>query len=147
METISHWMQQDHVEIDAIAESALAAAGARDLATLASEGGRFLERLGRHIEMEERVLFAAFEERTGMTAAGPSVQMRVEHDQMRPILDSMQAALAARDGAAWQQAARSLHEILVPHNLKEEQMMYPMLDRAMGPDAESLLADVRAMAL
>jgi iron-sulfur cluster repair protein YtfE (RIC family) len=147
METISAWMQNDHVHIDAIAERALAAAAARDGAALEREAELFLSRLRRHIEMEEGVLFPAFEQRTGMSASGPSLQMRDEHEQMQPILQQMQAAAAALDGAAWQHAARALHEILIPHNLKEEQMMYPMLDDAMGADAQALLDEVKVMAL
>ena len=147
METISSWMQNDHVLIDAIAERATAAAEARDGATLEREAGHFLSRLRRHIEMEEGVLFPAFEQRTGMADGGPSVQMRVEHEQMRPILQQMQDAAAAADGTAWQRAAQALHDILLPHNIKEEQMMYPMLDEAMGADAQALLDEVKEMAV
>ncbi len=87
MESISSYMQQDHALIDTIAERAVAAAQARDWTALQREGPDFLRRLRRHIEMEEQVLFPAFEQRTGMTAAGPSAQMRVEHEQMKPILE------------------------------------------------------------
>ncbi len=146
MESISSYMQQDHVLIDGIAERAAASAQARDWAALAREGHEFLRRLRQHIEVEEQVLFPAFEQRTGMSAAGPSVQMREEHVQMQPILAQMQDAVAAQDGAGYLQAAKMLLEILVPHNQKEEQMMYPMLDDAMGQDAQALLADAKAMA-
>lgn len=147
MESISSYMQQDHVLIDGIAERAFAAAEAGAWPTLEREGSEFLRRLRRHIEMEEDLLFPAFEQRTGMTAAGPSVQMRVEHEQMQPILERMQAAVAARDGAAYQRAARALLDILVPHNQKEEQMMYPMLDEAVGDGVQTLLTQARAMAV
>lgn len=145
MESISSYMQQDHVVIDGIAERAVAAAEARDWAALARDGAEFLRRLRQHIEVEEKALFPAFEERTGMSAGGPSVQMREEHVQMQPILAQMQAAVAAQDGAGYQRATKALLDILVPHNQKEEQMMYPMLDEAMGADAQALLADVKEM--
>ena len=146
MESITAWMQQDHVLIDGILERATAAAQAGDLAALEREAALFLQRLERHIDMEENLLFPAFEERTGMTAAGPSVQMRAEHEQMHGIFQQMRDAIAAKDAAGWQRASQALLEVLVPHNLKEEQMMYPMLDDAMGADAEALLADVKEMA-
>lgn len=146
MESITAWMQQDHVLIDGILERATAAAQAGDLAALEREATLFLQRLERHIDMEENLLFPAFEERTGMTAAGPSVQMRAEHEQMQAIFLQMRAAVAAKDAAGYRQASQALQEILVPHNLKEEQMMYPMLDEAMGADASALLADVKEMA-
>ncbi len=146
MESISSYMQQDHVVIDGIGERAVAAADAGAGPVLEREGSEFLRRLRRHIGMEEQLLFPAFEQRTGMTQAGPSVQMREEHDQMQPILAQMQTAAAAGDGAAYQRTTRALLEILVPHNQKEEQMMYPMLDEAMGAEAQALLAQVKAMA-
>lgn len=146
MESITAWMQQDHVLIDGILERATAAAQAGDLAALEREATLFLQRLERHIDMEENLLFPAFEERTGMTAAGPSAQMRAEHEQMQGIFLQMRAAVAAKDAAGYRRASQALLEVLVPHNLKEEQMMYPMLDDAMGAEAPALLADVRDMA-
>lgn len=147
MESISSAMQRDHVLIDGIAERAVAAAAAGAWPALEREGGEFLRRLRLHIEAEEQLLFPAFEQRTGMTAAGPSVQMRAEHGQMQPILAQMQQAVAGRDGAGYVRASRALLDILAPHNLKEEQMMYPMLDQAMGTDAQALVAQLRAMAI
>lgn len=146
-ESISSYMQQDHVLIDGIAERAIAAAQAGDWPALEREASDFLRRLRRHIEMEENVLFPAFEQRTGMTAAGPSAQMRVEHTQMRPILSRMQEAASAPDRVGYQQASKALFDILVPHNMKEEQMMYPMLDEAVGEGVQALLAEVRQMAI
>ena len=145
MESISSYMQQDHVVIAGIAERAVGAAEARDWDVLARDGAEFLRRLRQHIEVEEKVLFPAFEQRTGMSAGGPSVQMREEHEQMQPILAQMQSAVAAQDGAGYQRATKALLDILMPHNQKEEQMMYPMLDEAMGEDAQALLADVKKM--
>ncbi len=144
MESISSYMQEDHVLIDGIAERAAAAAEARDWAGLARDGTEFLRRLRKHIVAEEQVLFPAFEQRTGMSAAGPSVQMRAEHEEMQPILGRMETAVAAQDGAGYQRETKALLAILVPHNQKEEQMMYPMLDEAMGQDATALLADAKA---
>lgn len=145
MESITTWMQQDHVDIDAIAERAAAAAEAGDWAALEREGNAFLQRLRVHIEMEEDVLFPAFEQRTGMAEAGPSVQMRMEHVQMQPVLVEMKAAVAARDGAGYRRASKALLDILVPHNQKEEQMMYPMLDDSVADQTQLLLAKVKSM--
>jgi hemerythrin-like domain-containing protein len=145
MDSISSYMEHDHVVIDGIAGRAVAAAQARDWAALAREGGEFLRRLRRHIEVEEQVLFPVFEQRTGMTQAGPSKVMRMEHEQMRPILAQMDAAVAVQDGASYERASKALFDILKPHNLKEEQMMYPMLDEAAGEDVPALLAQAKVM--
>jgi iron-sulfur cluster repair protein YtfE (RIC family) len=146
MESITSYMEQDHDLIDGFAARALQAVSAGDAGTVQREGGEFLRRLRRHIEIEEDVLFPAFEQRTGMVAAGPSRQMRIEHEMMQPILAGMQQALAAQDGAGFERTVHALLEILEPHNVKEEQMMYPMLDETAGADARGLLEDVKAMA-
>lgn len=147
MESITTYMEQDHAVIDGFAGRAVQAAQARDPGTLQSEAGEFLRRLRRHIEMEEEVLFPVFEERTGMVAAGPSRQMRNEHDQMRPLLAQMEQAAAQQDGAGFERAAQALFDILQPHNMKEERIMYPSIENAAGTDAPALLQRVKAMAV
>lgn len=146
MTAITQHMQQDHVEIDRIAERAAAAAEGGAGPEFEREGGEFLRRLQRHIEIEEELLFPAFESRTGMVEAGPSAQMRIEHGQMQPILEAMRCAVAARDGGGYRLAAQALREILVPHNRKEEQVMYPMIDQVLGDEVAALLSEAKAMA-
>jgi iron-sulfur cluster repair protein YtfE (RIC family) len=147
MESITSTMQEDHVLIDGFAERASVAAQARDWSSLRREGREFLRRLRRHIEMEENVLFPAFEQRTGMRREGPIQQMRIEHERMQPILAGMQAALAVNDVTGFELTLKSLLDLLQPHNVKEERMMYPMLDDAMGAEAGALIAGVKAMAV
>jgi len=144
METINDFMMKDHQLIDGYFDRAGTAAKAGDFATLEREATEFLNRIAVHIDVEDRVLFAAFEERTGMTQAGPSVTMREEHREMEPIFETMREAVAARDAAKYLAAAAQLVQILSPHNQKEETMMYPMIDDAMGPDVGALLDEAKA---
>ena len=147
METITSYMQQDHAVIDGFADRAFRAAAARDWNALQREGGEFLLRLRRHIDMEESVLFPAFERRTGMVEAGPSRQMRLEHQLMEPVLAGMERAVTEKDGAGFRHGVKALLDLLQPHNVKEEQMMYPMLDEGEGEAAQALLLEVKAMAV
>lgn len=144
METINDYMMKDHQLVDGFFERAEDAARAADFATLEREAAEFLDRIAVHIDVEDRLLFAAFEERTGMTQAGPSVTMREEHRQMEPLFDTMREAVAARDAGAYLRAAAQVVEILKPHNQKEETMMYPMIDDALGTDVGALLDEVKA---
>lgn len=144
METINDYMMKDHQLIDGYFERAEAAARAGDFATLEREATEFLNRIAVHIDVEDRLLFAAFEERTGMTQAGPSVTMREEHREMEPIFDAMRAAVSSKDADGYLRAAAQLVQILAPHNQKEESMMYPMIDDAMGPDVRGLLEETKA---
>ena len=87
--------------------------------------------LDRHIEAEEQVLFPDFERRTGMTS-GPTVVMRAEHIEIRKWMAAAAAALDARDPAGFRDALGQLRDVLEGHNLKEEQILYPMADEAAG---------------
>ncbi|MCB9474245.1 MAG: hemerythrin domain-containing protein [Candidatus Delongbacteria bacterium] len=97
----------------------------------------FLKELFHHFEMEERVLFPRFEQETGMTD-GPTAMMRMEHDQMRSVTESLAAAMSKQDRPAFLGLAESMMVLLQQHNMKEEQILYPMTDRALSDVAEVL---------
>lgn len=143
MQRVSEYMIAHHRDCDAAYGRAERNALASDLAGLEREAGAFLAELERHIAVEEELLFPAFEERTGMDG-GPTAMMRIEHEQMRGLFAEMRAALAARDAAGYLAAARTLLALLQQHNAKEENMMYPMLDEALGEDAAALLEQVQS---
>ena len=129
-------------EIFASAEDACAngewAAGEKAFALLLSQ-------LETHFTSEEEVLFPAFEAATGMTS-GPTEVMRGEHRQMRDLLAQMRGALAARDGDTFGGAAETLLILMQQHNMKEENILYPMCDNALGASdvGASLVARLNA---
>jgi iron-sulfur cluster repair protein YtfE (RIC family) len=97
--------------------------------------------LEAHFSSEEELLFPAFETATGMTS-GPTEVMRGEHRQMRDLLAQMQGALASRDGDAFGGAAETLLILMQQHNMKEENILYPMCDNALGSsDVGAALAE------
>lgn len=106
----------------------------------------FIAEMERHFQCEEDLLFPAFEAATGMSQ-GPTQVMRMEHQQMRALMQQMQEAWTARDGDAFSGAAETLLILMQQHNMKEENILYPMCDRtvaeAMG-DQVSLALSVAA---
>lgn len=98
---------------------------------------RFSELLHAHLDSEEQTLFPAFEAKTGMTQ-GPTQVMRLEHGHMRALLERLHRAIAAKDADEFAGAAETLLILLQQHNLKEERMLYPMCDDALGDDAALL---------
>lgn len=132
MESINDCMMKDHAACDAAFSRAADAARDADWPKLQIEAGHFLAHIARHIELEEELLFPAFEEGTGVSAGGPTGTMRSEHVQMQPLFAQMRNAAAAKDAASYLDASQALLEILQQHNMKEEQMMYPMLDQLLG---------------
>ena len=89
------------------------------------------DQLETHFSSEEQLLFPAFETATGMTS-GPTEIMRGEHRQMRDLLAQMKAALACHDSDAFGGGAETLLILMQQHNMKEENILYPMCDKVLG---------------
>jgi hemerythrin-like domain-containing protein len=64
--------------------------------------------------------------------SGPTEVMRGEHRQMRDLLGQMKGALASKDSDAFGGAADTLLILMQQHNMKEENILYPMCDNALG---------------
>jgi iron-sulfur cluster repair protein YtfE (RIC family) len=90
-----------------------------------------VDQLEAHFRSEEELLFPAFEKATGMTS-GPTEVMRGEHRQMRDLLAQMREGLAARDVDFFDGGAETLLILMQQHNMKEENILYPMCDNALG---------------
>jgi iron-sulfur cluster repair protein YtfE (RIC family) len=106
-----------------------------DWTACAATYGKFRTELLAHFSVEEEVLFPAFEQRTGM-AGGPTQVMRGEHVQMRDLINQMDGALAQKDADGFGGAAETLLIMMQQHNMKEENILYPMIDQALGQDGE-----------
>ncbi len=91
-----------------------------------------------HFSMEESVLFPSFEERVGQTM-GPTQMMRMEHTQMRQLFTDMAQAVEQRDRERYLGLSETLMMIMQQHNMKEEQMLYRMIDQAFGPESGELI--------
>jgi iron-sulfur cluster repair protein YtfE (RIC family) len=117
---------------DAVAKKDWAAAS-RALAYLISA-------LEAHFTAEEETLFPAFERASGMRS-GPTAVMREEHRQMRELLQMLQQALYRQDGEAFAGVAETLLILMQQHNMKEENILYPMCDRL--PEAAAVSTAMR----
>jgi iron-sulfur cluster repair protein YtfE (RIC family) len=78
-------------------------------------------------------------------SAGPTQIMRAEHVQMRGLFSELRDACARRDEEALLGLTETLLMVMQQHNLKEEEVLYPMSDQALDSDAADLLARMRAM--
>ena len=93
----------------------------------------FAKKLTHHFEMEETVLFPEFESVTGMRE-GPTSVMRAEHQQMRSLISSLEEAIVSRNADQCQGISETLMIMMQQHNMKEEQMLYPMSDQHVDSD-------------
>jgi hemerythrin-like domain-containing protein len=98
----------------------------------------------QHFAMEEEAMFPAFEERTGMSM-GPTQVMRSEHVQMRELFQGMDNAVRARDADDYLGQSETLLMMMQQHNLKEEQILYPMADQALAGELDELIHRMDSM--
>jgi len=129
MTTIDELMTAGHRSCDRYFAAAEAAVADADWPGAEDAWRRFVRVLDKHITgLEEELLFPAFEEVNG--PAGPTQMMRMEHDQMRIMVEQISAALSARDKLAFLGLAETLMLLIQQHNMKEEQILYPMMDES-----------------
>jgi iron-sulfur cluster repair protein YtfE (RIC family) len=92
---------------------------------------RFRKEMAAHFATEEQVLFPAFEAASG-NSAGPTQMMRLEHAQMNGLIAAIDNAVTARDANGFAGAADTLLILMQQHNMKEENILYPMCDRMLA---------------
>ena len=92
---------------------------------------QFKTGLERHIVWEEEILFPAFEEKLNHLQDGPTAVMRLEHQEIRIHLNAMAGKLAEEDFET-DEDEQALEAVLCPHNHKEENILYPMIDQVFG---------------
>jgi iron-sulfur cluster repair protein YtfE (RIC family) len=92
--------------------------------------------LRQHILREEGILFPLFEEKTGMHDHGPTVVMRAEHREIARRLETVHDKVRARDLES-DQEEDALVVSLSMHNHKEENILYPALDRLLSSEEKA----------
>ncbi|MEW5892939.1 MAG: hemerythrin domain-containing protein [Pseudomonadota bacterium] len=134
MPQISALLAQDHNACDELFAEAENRVADKAWPDAASRFAEFRAAMARHFSAEEDTLFPAFEARTGMSG-GPTQVMRAEHAQMRELMEQMQAAIERQNDSAFLGLSETLLMLMRQHNMKEEQILYPMTDRTLGGDA------------
>ena len=146
MGVIADYFAAEHRDCDEVFAVAEEAAQIGDLAGCQVRFQQFQTAMERHFQKEEQELFPAFEEASGIVM-GPTRVMRLEHQQMREIFVAMNDVLASGDLEEFLGQAETLLILMQQHNIKEEQMLYPMCDRALGGAAASVLDAVRNLSV
>ena len=125
---IIDFMSRDHKRCDQLFADAEAAVDSGNWQQASTEIETFLKSMDEHFQMEEEVLFPAFESASGQ-AMGPTQVMRHEHQQMRQLFEQMKQALSGQDADSFLGASDTLLIMMQQHNMKEEQILYPMTER------------------
>lgn len=118
-------MVRQHMECDEQLNRVEAALHRRDMPSAGRNFRLFSEQLDHHFMLEEDRLFPAFEKATGMSS-GPTVVMRSEHADIRQLRDEAYAAIEAEQIDEALAAIDTLNVLIQQHNVKEENILYPM---------------------
>lgn len=145
MDCISACMTADHRACDERFANAEQAAQNGDWALLTTEFSAFNQAMERHFAIEEEILFPAFERRTG-AGMGPTQVMRAEHAQIREVLAELRHCVDEKDAEAYLALAETLLLLTQQHNLKEENVLYPIIDSVLDAEKEALLQRIESTA-
>ncbi len=141
MNLISEFLQNDHRDLDARFAVAGQQVQAGDWANAKISVVRFARALGEHIAMEQEIVFPALARHVDVS--GPCQVMKIEHDEMHGLLETLYAACRDHEKQAFNDAAKSLNERLQAHNSKEENILYPLADQVLAAQAADLVAQMR----
>lgn len=144
MTSIPEYMKSKHRECDDLFTDAESAVASADWTQASTQWLAFKDELANHFEQEEGTLFPTFEQATGMTS-GPTQVMRMEHQQMRALVQDLDQALNDQQKDSFLGLSETLMVMMQQHNMKEEMMLYPMLAQNL-PQGEEIIESFKSNA-
>ena len=141
MTSIRTCMTDDHRHCDDLFAEAEQAIGKNELAAAAAAFAQFQQAMLAHFAAEEKNLFPAFESATGMSM-GPTQVMRMEHEQIRALMTDAVAALQDGKTDDYLGIAETMLIMMQQHNMKEENILYPMCDQHLAGQLPQLLSQL-----
>lgn len=139
MQTICNCLAHDHKRYEALFMQAESMVAQKDWLQAEVAFQRFYDALMGHIDSEEAIVFPAFEKAIP-DAAGPIAMLRMEHHRIKGIAVRMEEALCRRDLCDFALHAETYTILMQQHSLKEEDMLYPLLDRILLGNAQNIVS-------
>jgi hemerythrin-like domain-containing protein len=139
---LAAFFTQDHRDCDSRWADVEELLDTADVETALPAWQKFNTSMLRHLDMEEQVLFPAFDSRSGMGGGGPTAMMRMEHQQMRGLLDQIGEAMDAGDAQEAMDIGDTLLMLIQQHNVKEEGMLYPMAQNMLASEWATIAAEL-----
>jgi regulator of cell morphogenesis and NO signaling len=126
-ETIAAFYEQDHDRLDELFKT-FQQLKRSDFPKAKEAFKEFKFGLQRHIVWEEDILFPLWEKETGITEGGATSVMRTEHRQIGQHLEAIHQKVVDQNPDS-DQDEQALLNLLGSHNMKEERVLYPDIDR------------------
>ena len=142
--SITEQLALDHDRCDRLFANIEAAIADHDVGRTQTAFADFQQAMLRHLATEEAILFPAFE-MIDAADLGLTHRMRLEHEQIRDLLEQLQAGLLAEKQQACAGLLPVLAELVQQHNLAEEELLYPIMDRTLGEKGAELLRQIESL--
>ncbi len=136
--SLTEFFEQDHRDCDARWVDVEELLDTADIEVARSAWQKYDAAMHRHLAMEEEVLFPAFDAKSGMAGGGPVAVMKMEHQQMRGLLEQIGEAIEAGNAEEAMDIGDTLLMLIQQHNVKEEGMLYPMAENLLSGDWDDL---------
>ena len=143
METLGSYLEQDHAHCDQLFKTVNRSVRTMRWLQAAHDMGAYQNALERHLLIEERIVFPAYEKALG-NAVTPTASMRAEHLRIRAVAQRLRDAVRDRDGDAFLDHAEALLLVMHQHSEKEEGILYPRIERVLAGVCADLLKAARA---
>ena len=138
MATIKEFLSADHTRCDELFAK-MEDVASKSISDAKESYVEFVKETEHHFQMEEKVMFVEFEQKTGMTQ-GPTAMMRQEHTQMRSLMSQLGEAIEADNKDKFFGLSETLMILMQQHNMKEEQMLYPMAGQHLSAESDRVIA-------
>lgn len=139
--SVMRYLAWDHDRLDDILNRAMEHGRSEQWAEAAALASEFRVGLFRHIEIENEILFKAFEEVTRSSEGGPTEVMRHEHVDIKECVDGILQATVDHSLDELERNHANLLGVLIEHNMKEENILYPLTDRSLDEFARARLVE------
>jgi iron-sulfur cluster repair protein YtfE (RIC family) len=142
LDTVSKILTEHHHQLDGRLAEAKRTMVRGDFAAAREFFLDFACGLSTHIRIEERLLFPRIERARGTTEV-PAKVMRAEHRGIEALLGEIVSQLANRFSAAASLVA--LEQLVLTHKLKEERMLYPLVDEIIADTLPAVTDEIRTL--
>lgn len=139
--TIAGYLCWDHRRMEDLLHEGTQAARASQWAQARVSLDFYADALLRHADIEDAILFPAYEQLSGGLADSPTAMMRHEHTEVRAAVHDLARAAREAQLAALEAALARLGAVVVEHHTKEEEILFPSMDESMEPAAREALVE------
>lgn len=139
--TVAGYLCWDHRRMEDLLHAGTRSARSGDWAAAHSILEAYAQALLRHADIEDDILFPAYERLSGGMADSPTAMMRHEHVEVRAAVHDLVRAARDADQPALEAALSRLDAVVIEHHAKEEEILFPGMDDALDAAQREALVE------